>query len=142
MFGSALLRYVMKILKWVSGIRRGTPKRSDSLLSDPESDAGAEPEIDPFNPFPEPVQLELTDVFDLHSIPPRDVERVVVEYLSEAHSVGFRTIRIIHGKGIGAQRELVRRILSRSDFVLSFSDAPPDAGGWGATIAHLSPIEV
>ena len=142
MFGSALLRYVMKILKWVSGIRRGTPKKSDSLLGDPESDAGAEPEIDPFNPFPEPVQLELTDVFDLHSIPPRDVERVVVEYLSEAHCVGFRTIRIIHGKGIGAQRELVRRILSRSDFVLSFSDAPPDAGGWGATIAHLSPIKV
>jgi len=132
----------MKILKWISGIRRGTPNRSDSLLGDPESDAGAESETDPFNPFPEPVQLELTDVFDLHSIPPRDVERVVVEYLSEAHSVGFRTIRIIHGKGIGAQRELVRRILSRSDFVLSFSDAPPDAGGWGATIALLSPIEV
>jgi hypothetical protein len=141
-FGSALLRYVMKILKWMSGIRRATPNRSDSLLGDPESDAGAESEIDPFNPFPEPVQLELTDVFDLHSIPPRDVERVVVEYLSEAHSVGFRTIRIIHGKGIGVQRELVRRILSRSDFVLSFSDAPPDAGDWGATIAHLSPIEV
>ncbi len=141
MFGSALLRYVMKILKWISGIRRGTPNRSDSLLGEPESDAGAESETDPFNPFPEPVQLELTDVFDLHSIPPRDVERVVVEYLSEAHSVGFRTIRIIHGKGIGAQRDLVRRILSRSDFVLSFSDAPPDAGGWGATIAHLSPIE-
>lgn len=141
-FGSALLRYVMKILKWISGIRRGTPNRSDSLLGEPESDAGAESETDPFNPFPEPVQLELTDVFDLHSIPPRDVERVVVEYLSEAHSVGFRTIRIIHGKGIGAQRDLVRRILSRSDFVLSFSDAPPDAGGWGATIAHLSPIKV
>src|SRR6266436_8615314 len=120
----------MKILKWMSGIRRGTPNKSDSLLGHQESDAGAESEIDPFNPFPEPVQLELTDVFDLHSIPPRDVERVVVEYLAEARNIGFQTVRIIHGKGIGAQRALVRRILSRSDFVLSFGDAPPDAGGW------------
>jgi dsDNA-specific endonuclease/ATPase MutS2 len=132
----------MKILRWLSTMRRRPPNRSDSLVGDSESDAAAESEIDPFNPFSEPVQLELTDVFDLHSIPPRDVERAVVEYLSEAHSVGFRSVRIIHGKGIGVQRELVHRILLRSDFVLSFSDAPPDAGGWGATVVHLSPIEV
>jgi hypothetical protein len=135
----------MKILKWMSGMRRGTPNRSAPLpdksnSGEPESESGIESEIDPFNPFPDPVRLELTDVFDLHSIPPRDVERVVVEYLAEARKIGFRTVRIIHGKGIGAQRELVRRILSRTDFVLSFGDAPPEAGGWGATIAHLSPI--
>jgi len=123
-------------------MRRGTPNRSAPLPGEPESESGIESEIDPFNPFPEPIQLELTDVFDLHSIQPRDVERVVVEYLAEARKIGFRTVRIIHGKGIGAQRELVRRILSRTDFVLGFGDAPPEAGGWGATIAHLSPIEV
>ena len=68
----------------------------------------------------------------------RDVKRVVEEYLREAHAAGFRTVRIIHGKGIGVQRETVRKILSRTSFVLSFTDAPPEAGGWGATAAQLS----
>jgi len=89
------------------------------------------------NPFPEPVEIEITDVFDLHTIPPRDVKRVVEEYLRLAHEKGFRSVRIIHGKGIGVQREMVRSILARTDFVLRSSDAPPDAGGLGATIVSL-----
>jgi dsDNA-specific endonuclease/ATPase MutS2 len=89
-------------------------------------------------PFPEPVVIEITDVFDLHTIPPREVKVVVEEYLREAHLKGFRVVRIIHGKGIGVQREIVRNILSRSSFVVEWSDAPPDAGGLGATIARLS----
>ena len=95
-------------------------------------------QLDPFNPFPEPVTLEITDVFDLHSIPPRDVKRVVVEYLEQAHRAGFRSVRIIHGKGVGVQRETVRKVLASTPFVEHFADAPPEAGGWGATVAHLS----
>ncbi|MET0623331.1 MAG: Smr/MutS family protein, partial [Pyrinomonadaceae bacterium] len=55
-------------------------------------------EVDPFDPFPEPVRLEIKDVFDLHSIPPREVRAVVEEYLREAHERGYRRVRIIHGK--------------------------------------------
>ncbi|HZI18015.1 MAG TPA: Smr/MutS family protein [Pyrinomonadaceae bacterium] len=95
---------------------------------------------DPFDPFPEPVCLEITDVFDLHSIPPREVRAVVEEYLSEALRLGFRQVRIIHGKGVGVQREIVRKVLARTPFVEHFSDAPPEAGGWGATIARLSAV--
>lgn len=94
-------------------------------------------EIDPYNPFPDPIAIEIRDVFDLHTIAPRDVQRVIVAYLEEAHRAGFRTVRIIHGKGIGVQREIVRGILSRTEFVIDWSDAPPEAGGWGATIARL-----
>ena len=90
------------------------------------------------NPFPEPVEIEITDVFDLHTIPPRDVKVVVEEYLRLAHEKGFKAVRIIHGKGIGVQREMVRSILARTSFVLDWTDAPPDAGGLGATIVHLS----
>jgi dsDNA-specific endonuclease/ATPase MutS2 len=93
---------------------------------------------DPFDPFPEPVRLEIKDVFDLHTILPRDAKRAVEEYLREAHAAGFRSVRIIHGKGRGVQREMVRAVLSRLPFVLTWTDAPPTAGGWGATIAHLS----
>ena len=85
----------------------------------------------------EPFRIPITDVFDLHSVPPRDVQGVVEAYLEEAHRLGFRAIRIIHGRGIGVQREMVRAVLVRTRFVLSYADAPPEAGGWGATIATL-----
>jgi DNA-nicking Smr family endonuclease len=92
---------------------------------------------DPFDPFPEPVTIPITDVFDLHTIPPRDVQLVVEEYLNEARRAGFRSVRIIHGKGIGVQREMVRAILGRTAFVIDWTDAPPEAGGLGATIVRL-----
>jgi hypothetical protein len=93
--------------------------------------------LDPFDPFPEPVRIEITDVFDLHTIAPRDVKLVVEEYLNEAERAGLRSVRIIHGKGIGVQREMVRSILARTSFVLDWTDAPPEAGGLGATIVRL-----
>ena len=93
---------------------------------------------DDSNPFPEPVVIEITDVFDLHTIPPRQVKAVVEEYLREAHERGFRVVRIIHGKGIGVQREIVRTVLSRTPFVESWTDAPPSAGGLGATVVTLA----
>ena len=94
--------------------------------------------IDLNNPFPDPVEIEITDVFDLHTIPPRDVKAVVEEYLRLAHEKGFPVVRIIHGKGIGVQREMVRSILARTEFVLDWTDAPPEAGGLGATIVRLA----
>ncbi|MEK6280922.1 MAG: Smr/MutS family protein [Acidobacteriota bacterium] len=94
--------------------------------------------FDPFNPFPEPVRIPITDVFDLHTIQPRDVKVVVEEYLREAQEAGFSSVRIIHGKGIGVQREMVRQILGRTPFVTSWTDAPPEAGGLGATIVWFS----
>src|SRR3989442_998855 len=97
-------------------------------------------EDDDNTPFPEPVVIEITDVFDLHTIQPREVKAVVEEYLHEAHAKGFRVVRIIHGKGIGIQREIVRGVLSRTSFVLDWSDAPPNAGGAGATIVRLSQL--
>src|SRR5215470_4847384 len=90
------------------------------------------------NPFGEPVEIEITDVFDLHTIPPREVKAVVEEYLRLAREKGFKSVRIIHGKGIGVQRETVRSILARTPFVSDWTDAPPDAGGLGATIARLT----
>lgn len=97
-----------------------------------------EDEIDPFNPFPEPVELEITDTIDLHSFAPREVKAVVEVYLQEARKKGFRLVRIIHGKGIGVQREIVRKILSETDFVKSFKNADElSGGGSGATIVKF-----
>jgi len=92
---------------------------------------------DAFDPFPEPVTIPITDVFDLHTIQPQEVKLVVQEYLVEARRAGLRCVRIIHGKGIGVQREMVRAILGRTPFVIDWTDAPPEAGGLGATIVRL-----
>jgi dsDNA-specific endonuclease/ATPase MutS2 len=85
----------------------------------------------------EPVRIPITDIFDLHTVPPRDIQPVVEEYLAEAHRLGFQALRIIHGRGIGVQREIVRAVLARTDFVADFRDAPAEAGGWGATVVTL-----
>lgn len=85
-----------------------------------------------------PIRIPVTDVLDLHSVPARDVEGVVEEYLSEARLLGFAALRIVHGRGIGVQRETVRRVLMRTPFVISFRDAPLEAGGWGATVVTIA----
>jgi dsDNA-specific endonuclease/ATPase MutS2 len=89
------------------------------------------------NPFPEPVELEITDVIDLHSFNPKETKAVVRAYLDEAHKKGFRVVRIIHGKGVGVQREIVRGVLAETDFVKSFKNAPEFSGSWGSTIVEL-----
>ncbi len=116
----------------------GTGGRSGERADDAGAfEFGEDSDVDPFNPFSEPVALEITDVIDLHTLAPRDVRRAVEAYLIESRRAGFRSVRIIHGKGRGVQRELVRKILARTDFVVSYTDAPPAAGGFGATVAHL-----
>ena len=85
----------------------------------------------------EPFEVPITDVFDLHPFAPRDVKAAVEAYLDAARAAGFRFVRIIHGRGIGVQRETVRKVLARTEFVVEFRDAPMEAGGWGATTVTL-----
>jgi len=114
--------------------RRKVEPQENPSSRDTETD---DAHIDPYDPFSEPVTIPITDVIDLHTIAPRDVSRVVEEYLQQAHELGFRNVRIIHGKGIGVQRQIVRAILVRTPFVVEWKDAPPEAGGLGATIVKL-----
>jgi dsDNA-specific endonuclease/ATPase MutS2 len=86
----------------------------------------------------DPVEIPITDVFDLHTIAPRDAQAAVEAYLDEAYRIGLTALRIIHGRGIGVQREMVRAILRKTPYVLQFADAPVEAGGWGATIVTLA----
>jgi len=88
-------------------------------------------------PLEEPIHIPITDVFDLHSVSPKDIAPAVEEYLYECHQLGLKALRIIHGRGIGVQREIVRKILERIPYVVAFGDAPAEAGGWGATIVTL-----
>lgn len=125
----------MGLIALLKAVFISTPTK---VLAAAETESVNDLSVDPFNPFPEPVQLEITDVIDLHTIQPREVKRVLEEYLFQVHDRGFRHVRIIHGKGIGVQRDIVRTTLARTPFVEDWTDAPQEAGGWGATLVRLS----
>lgn len=84
-----------------------------------------------------PIAIPITDTLDLHTVPPRDMRGVVVAWLEEVKARRLKALRIIHGRGIGVQRDAVRAILSGDPDVVDFRDAPPEAGGWGATVVTL-----
>lgn len=69
----------------------------------------------------EPIRIPISDVFDLHTIAPRDVKDALEAYLEEAREINLRALRIVHGRGIGVQREIVRSVLARTDFVKSLA---------------------
>jgi DNA-nicking Smr family endonuclease len=83
----------------------------------------------------EPTKVPIEDRIDLHTFQPREIKSVVEEYLFQAVERGFRQVRIIHGRGIGVQREMVRRTLSENPDVLGYEDVPDR----GATVAYLRP---
>lgn len=85
----------------------------------------------------EPVAIPIEDAIDLHPFAPSETASVVAEYLAAAHARGLKEVRIVHGRGIGVQREIVRKALERSPLVATFRDADPAGGGWGATVALL-----
>jgi DNA-nicking Smr family endonuclease len=89
------------------------------------------------SPFSEPVTIPLADTLDLHPFRPKDIPSVVEEYLEQCKQAGYREVRLIHGKGKGVQRNIVRSLLQKHPAVASFHDAPLEVGSWGATIVAL-----
>jgi DNA-nicking Smr family endonuclease len=96
-----------------------------------------QPEIEP----PEAVVVPIEDAIDLHAFGPRDVPSVVREYLDEAARHGFAEVRVIHGRGRGVQRATVQRLLAAHPLVERYWEAPPERGGWGATVVRLRRAE-
>jgi DNA mismatch repair protein MutS2 len=47
-------------------------------------------------------------------------------------------VRIVHGKGTGTLRRVVREHLAGSPLVRGFETAEPSAGGEGVTVVHLA----
>ncbi|HEX7151752.1 MAG TPA: Smr/MutS family protein [Thermoanaerobaculia bacterium] len=87
----------------------------------------------------EPVEIPITDTLDLHPFRPADVKEVALEYLIEARARGLRQVRLIHGRGIGVQRERVQSLLRSLDWIEAFHDADHTGGGWGATVVLIKP---
>jgi len=127
---AALLAAITVAVLAASAVGSGETSETEAHNDDEEED---EPDADPERA----VEIPVEDSIDLHTFSPADIPGVVRDYLEAAHERGMREVRIIHGRGIGVQRERVRSTLSRHPLVSSFHDAPPGRGGWGATVAYL-----
>ena len=89
--------------------------------------------------FDQPIEMEINGELDLHTFKPSELSPLLKDYIDECRQRGILSLRIIHGKGMGVQRERVHRFLEKCPHVASFRLAPSDAGGWGATLVALHP---
>jgi DNA mismatch repair protein MutS2 len=62
---------------------------------------------------------------------------IVVDFIDEAIMVSSRDLRILHGKGNGILRQLIREYLHTVDLVEWYGDAHVDQGGAGITVVRL-----
>jgi DNA mismatch repair protein MutS2 len=74
---------------------------------------------------------------DLRGMRAVEVEEQLERYLHDAYLAGLPWVRIIHGKGTGALRKVVRDVLQDHPVVERSETARQNEGGDGATVAYL-----
>lgn len=84
-----------------------------------------------------PIEIPIDGILDLHTFSPKELPELLHDYLNACLDKRIFQVRIIHGKGQGIQKARVRRLLSGMALVAKFGDAPPETGGWGATVVQL-----
>jgi DNA-nicking Smr family endonuclease len=87
------------------------------------------------------VELPIDGILDLHTFHPREVKELIPEYLAACRERGTLEVRLVHGKGTGTLRETVHALLRKIPEVVSFRLAGEEAGGWGATLVTLRPLD-
>ena len=90
-------------------------------------------------PFDQPVELPIDGELDLHTFRPAELVPLLQDYIEACRRRDVLSLRIIHGKGQGVMRDRVHQFLSKCPHVQTFQLAPPEAGGWGATLVELIP---
>jgi DNA mismatch repair protein MutS2 len=78
-----------------------------------------------------------TPVLDLRGVRAEEAEGQVCRFLDGAVLSGLSGVEIVHGRGTGALRKEVHRILRAFPAVDGFALAPEDRGGDGMTIVEL-----
>jgi len=74
---------------------------------------------------------------DLRGLKTEEAIIKVQEFLDQAWSINYPSVRILHGKGFGILRQQIRQYLSTLGYIKSFNDAPVENGGAGVTIVEL-----
>ncbi|HNR01995.1 MAG TPA: endonuclease MutS2 [Anaerolineaceae bacterium] len=99
--------------------------------SAPQSGSARKSATTPFRPTP---GMEL----DLRGMRAEDALDKLDAYLGEAYASGMPFVRIIHGKGTGRLRQVIREALRNSAYVNTYEEGGEKEGGEGVTIAHFS----
>jgi len=85
---------------------------------------------------PDPIEVPIDGVLDLHQFQPSDLGSLIPEYIEACLEKEIYSLRIIHGKGIGALRRGVHALLERNPHVVSYGLAT-DKSSWGATLVEI-----
>ena len=140
---------------WLRGI-----SQPGEALTDPGPDGEFEVQLGALRTRVRLEQVERTEVADeahrvvlgrmgVRAAPPAPVEidmrgrtvdealPLVDQFLDDAARSGRARVRIIHGKGTGTLRRVLRDSLGRHPLVTKFETAPQPDGGEGVTIAYL-----
>lgn len=86
----------------------------------------------------DPVAIPIDGVLDLHTFNPGELNALLDDYIDACLEAAIHDLRIIHGKGSGVLRQRVQALLKKDPRVERYEDAPPEVGGWGATLATLT----
>jgi dsDNA-specific endonuclease/ATPase MutS2 len=79
------------------------------------------------------VEIPVDGFLDLHTFAPQDVKDLVPTYLDACLERGITEVQIIHGKGKGVLRRIVRAALHRHPAVVSYRYGR----SWGVTVVTL-----
>jgi DNA mismatch repair protein MutS2 len=115
-------------------VRAGQPEagvEAQPTKSQREQAADRIPALEPFTPSP---GVDL----DLRGQRAEDALEAVERYLESAYLSGMPYVRIIHGKGTGRLRQVIRESLSRSEFVSNWESGGETEGGDGVTVARIA----
>ncbi len=85
----------------------------------------------------EPIIVPIEDVLDLHTFSPKEIPDLLDDYFAACIESDIFSVRVIHGKGKGILKKRVHGLLKKNALVQSFKNAPPEVGGWGATLVEL-----
>jgi DNA mismatch repair protein MutS2 len=77
------------------------------------------------------VNFKLT--LDLRGKPAEEALQLVMKYIDDAYLLRIKEVSILHGKGEGVLRRVIRDFLAGSDEIISFEDEQLDRGGSGIT---------
>jgi DNA mismatch repair protein MutS2 len=82
-------------------------------------------------------KLDFKPEIDIRGVRGEEAINQVRDFLDNALMVQHRNLRILHGKGNGILRQLVREYLSTMNIVKSYKDENIDLGGSGITVVEM-----
>ena len=84
-----------------------------------------------------PSEYPIDGTLDLHQFDPSETKEIIRAFIDACLEKNIHTLRIVHGKGKGVQREIVQSFLRKDKRVSDFRQESGTGGGWGATVVDL-----